>query len=293
MLHKTLAAKATATTERGEFSAIAAAYTVDRVKDRIIPGAFEKTIAQWRSSGKRIPLHWDHKAGPENIIGSVDPARMQEKPGEGLYVEGALDLEGSEKAREAWRLMKSGAMALSFGYLTPRERKAAGGINELLEIDLFEITVAPHPVNPDTRFIELKSADEQREEADRVAREAEEAQIPEVPEAPPEEKAAAPDLGKELQEVKDRLAQTEQTLQDLLKEKADGVAQETKSRATDPLRNRADDIALQHLSDGMSRQKPPTQKAAPKPEPSLSLKELKQRCRDQMLAQLSGEETLS
>jgi HK97 family phage prohead protease len=292
MLHKTLAAKATTTTERGEFTAIAAAYTVDRVNDRIIPGAFKGTIERWRESGKRIPLHWDHKAGPENIIGYVDPARMEERPAEGLYVEGALDLEGSEKAREAWRLMKSGTMALSFGYLTPRERKAAGGINELLELDLFEITVAPHPVNPDTRFLSLKSAEEQREEADRVAREAEEAQIPEVPPAPPEEKALEPDFATELQEVKAQLAETRQLVEDLQK-KAEVVAQETKSRATDPLRTRADDIALQYLSDGMSRQKPPTHKSAAKPEPALSLKELKQRCRDQMLAQLSGEGTLS
>jgi Caudovirus prohead serine protease len=62
-------------TDLGEFTAIAAAYTVDRVKDRIVPGAFEKTIAQWQASGKRIPLHWDHRGDAANVIGSIDPCR--------------------------------------------------------------------------------------------------------------------------------------------------------------------------------------------------------------------------
>lgn len=52
----------------------AAGGAVDRVKDRIVPGAFEKTIAQWRASGKRIPVHWDHRGDAANVIGSIDPA---------------------------------------------------------------------------------------------------------------------------------------------------------------------------------------------------------------------------
>src|SRR3954468_3759778 len=59
LLHKTLEAKAT-TTDLGEFTAIVAAYTVDRTNERIIPGAFKGTIARWQASGKMIPLHWDH-----------------------------------------------------------------------------------------------------------------------------------------------------------------------------------------------------------------------------------------
>lgn len=46
-----LEAKATTTTDQGEFTAIAAAYTVDRVKDQIVYGAFTDTIAAWKASG--------------------------------------------------------------------------------------------------------------------------------------------------------------------------------------------------------------------------------------------------
>jgi hypothetical protein len=60
--HKRVDANARATTELGEFSAIAAAYSVDHQGDEIVPGAFAKTIDAWRESGKQIPLHWNHRA---------------------------------------------------------------------------------------------------------------------------------------------------------------------------------------------------------------------------------------
>jgi hypothetical protein len=38
----------------------------------------------------------------------------------GLYVEGKLDIEDSELAREAWRSLKRNRIGLSFGYLITR-----------------------------------------------------------------------------------------------------------------------------------------------------------------------------
>jgi HK97 family phage prohead protease len=143
-------------TDLGEFTAIAAAYTVDRVKDRIVPGAFEKTIAQWRASGKRIPVHWDHCGDAANVIGSIDPAPSA-KLDQGLYVEGKLDLQASEVAREAWRSMKNDAVSLSFGYVALKSRRR-GVINDLPELDLFEVSIVPHPANPDTRVLRMKAA---------------------------------------------------------------------------------------------------------------------------------------
>jgi HK97 family phage prohead protease len=156
MQHLAVKAAVSEVTDRGEFSAIAAAYTVDRVKDRIVPGAFEKTIAQWQASGKRIPLHWDHRGDAANVIGSIDPAATRELD-QGLYVEGKLDLQDSEVAREAWRSMKNDAVSLSFGYVTHKTRRR-GGINDLLELDLFEVSIVPHPANPDTRVLSMKAA---------------------------------------------------------------------------------------------------------------------------------------
>ena len=44
-------------TDLGEFEAIAATYDIDRVNDQVVFGAFGKTIAAWRASGKRLPVH--------------------------------------------------------------------------------------------------------------------------------------------------------------------------------------------------------------------------------------------
>ena len=64
MEHLTLKATTTvdAGVDTGEFSALVAAFNnVDRGGDVIRPGAFKKTLARWRSSGKRIPVVWSHR----------------------------------------------------------------------------------------------------------------------------------------------------------------------------------------------------------------------------------------
>lgn len=156
MDHKTLEVKATTTTDLGEFTALAAAYTLDRMGERIVPGAFKGTIEAHRARDKSIPLHWDHSAAAEDIIGTVDPADMRETE-DGLEVKGQLDLEESSVAKDAWRLMKKNAVGLSFGYMVLEDRKGADGVRELTAVDLFEITITPAPANPDTRFMDLKN----------------------------------------------------------------------------------------------------------------------------------------
>lgn len=163
--HIIVEAKA-ATTDQGSFVAIAAAYSVDRVGDRIMPGAFAKTIAQWQASGKSVPLHWNHQGEPEDIIGTVDPHSMEETDA-GLKVAGQLDLANSPKAKEAWRAMQTGSMSLSFGYMVTEEKQAKDA-NELHEIDLFEVSVVPGPANADTRFLSLKSLPREDLEAKRT-----------------------------------------------------------------------------------------------------------------------------
>jgi HK97 family phage prohead protease len=158
MQHLTVKAAATAT-DLGWFSAIAAVFgNVDRDGDRIVKGAFATSIEAWQHAGRTVPLHWNHSADPDDIVGSVDPRSMVETD-EGLVVEGQLDLDGSDRAREAWRAMKTGSIGLSFGYLTQKHRKAADGANELLAIDLFEISLTPRPSNPSTAVLSMKSAD--------------------------------------------------------------------------------------------------------------------------------------
>jgi HK97 family phage prohead protease len=157
LLHKTAPTATETTTDRGEFTALAAAYTVDRANEQIRRGAFQKTIARWQAADRPLPLHWDHQAEPESIIGVIDPASLRETD-EGLFVKGHLDLEGSAKAREVWRLVKAGSVALSFGYLVEDSVKRDDGVRELRSLDLFEVSIVAAPANPSTRVLSTKAA---------------------------------------------------------------------------------------------------------------------------------------
>ncbi|MEK6251853.1 MAG: HK97 family phage prohead protease [Actinomycetota bacterium] len=158
MQYKTTTVDANPTTDQGEFSAIAAAWTTDRQNERIVPGAFASTISYWQQSGKSIPLHWNHESGAEAIIGTVDPFSMAETD-QGLHVAGEMDINDSKMAREAWRSVKRNRVGLSFGFLTTDQRKGADGVTELTSLDLYEISLTPSPANQDTRILSTKAAD--------------------------------------------------------------------------------------------------------------------------------------
>jgi HK97 family phage prohead protease len=224
----TVKAVATAV-EHGSFTAIAAAYTIDRDNEFIRPGAFEKTIAAWRSRGSLLPLHWAHKGEPENIIGAVDPGTMEEVD-DGLYVEGKLDLEESTTAKEAWRLVKSGTVGLSFGFLGTVGPERKDGTREIVEIDLFEVSLTPAPANPDTKILSWKSVDpppdpeELRKQSQQIQRDLVERQLPEVeaPEVPPEDPPEVVELKAQVETLEQRLAEAmaepEKTQEELRKE---------------------------------------------------------------------------
>jgi HK97 family phage prohead protease len=145
MEHLTKAAT-TVARDLGQFTAIAAAYSVDRQGERISPGAFghtNKRGEKWQAH----PVQWDHARVASAVIGSIDPATMHERP-DGLFVEGQLDLEDSEVAREAWRSVKRNRIGLSFGYLVVDQHEA-DGVKVLDALDVIEITLtAEVPADP-------------------------------------------------------------------------------------------------------------------------------------------------
>jgi HK97 family phage prohead protease len=76
---------------------------------------------------------------------------------QGLYVEGKLDIEDSELAREAWRSVKRNRVGLSFGYLVESEGTGEDGVKELHSLDIFEVTLTAQPANADARVLSTKS----------------------------------------------------------------------------------------------------------------------------------------
>ena len=119
----------------GTFSAMVAVYgNVDLQGDRIVEGAFDRSIKEWQASGDPIPVIWSHNwADPAAHIGYVDPNNMESTP-EGLKVTGRLDVE-EPFAGKVHRLMKERRVKqLSFAYDVRDEKLAKDGANELLEL---------------------------------------------------------------------------------------------------------------------------------------------------------------
>jgi hypothetical protein len=266
MEHLLLKAATTATDE-GVFEAVISTATVDRDQDIVEPSAMLKALQKWAGIGKLVPLAWAHT---DTVVGHVDPA--------------------TERGDESWRLVKSGTLSFSFGYLIPKggAAKLPGGRFRIKELDVYEISVVPvGPANNDTRVLSFKSAEELREETKRVEREVEEQQIPDVPEPPEAPTEPEVDLVKELQEVKAQLAEMRAGLEDLTK-KADVADKGLGARSVDPLRQQADAVALEFASGDERLLHPPKTVAPKRPEPALSLKELRDRTRDELLGVLSG-----
>lgn len=153
--------------ESGTFSAtVAIFHNVDRGGDRILPGAFDATLKQWRDQGDPIPIILSHDwNNPWSHIGYVDPHDL-EPTGKGLLVKkGILDIGDNDVARQVHKLMKRRSLReFSFGYTVPSggERRTKEGVNELSALNLVEVGPTLKGMNPKTELHGVKSAIEQQ-----------------------------------------------------------------------------------------------------------------------------------
>ena len=107
----------------------------DRGGDVVRKGAFAASLAR----GAAVPLLWQHRAGA--VIGRV---QHLSEDGRGLRV--IAELGTGEDARRAARLIASGKLdGLSFGYRV-RAAGEAGGLRELTELELIEVSLVAEPM---------------------------------------------------------------------------------------------------------------------------------------------------
>lgn len=121
------------------FAGYAALFGVaDGAGDTIRPGAFAGTLAE----GAAIPLYWQHN--PRQRIGTVEALAEDRR---GLRVIARLD---SRQSRAADLLLRGEVSGLSFGYRARGYRRVPEG-RVLEEIDLLEVSLVSHPLQPGAR----------------------------------------------------------------------------------------------------------------------------------------------
>jgi HK97 family phage prohead protease len=130
--------------EEGVFEGYASKWgIVDQGGDFVSKGAFKKSV---KSTGvPRIKMLWQHD--PHQPIGMWSDVKEDDT---GLYVKGQLLLSVS-KGAEVNALMKAGIIeGLSIGYRTLKAtRDEKTGTRNLLEVELWEISVVTFPMLPE------------------------------------------------------------------------------------------------------------------------------------------------
>jgi HK97 family phage prohead protease len=131
----------------GSFTGLGAVYNVvDLGGDKILPGAFSRTLA----GSKQFPLLWQHS--PSDPIGSVKVTDSAQ----GLMVEGQL-LLSDPTAQKAYSFLKAGILkGLSIGYETVKA-SFVDDVRELSELKLWELSVVTFPMAQDAMVTGIKS----------------------------------------------------------------------------------------------------------------------------------------
>jgi HK97 family phage prohead protease len=156
----------------GEFEAIVSVFNnVDLGGDRVMPGAFTKSLARWQKSGDPIPVIWNHMwDNPDAHIGAINPADAEETDA-GLKVRGQIDLDNPFAAQVYRLLSQRRVKEFSFGYNVRDEKPDSRGVNELREVDIIEAGPTLKGMNPATELLAVKAlaAADDPTDSDRLA----------------------------------------------------------------------------------------------------------------------------
>lgn len=139
--------------ETGVFSGYASVFgNIDAYGDMVMPGAFAKSLAS-----KMPALLWQHDT--YEPIGVWQELKEDKK---GLFATGQLLVDGVTRAKEAYSLLRAGALnGLSIGYMLNEYEWVKTDDEEfrkLTEIDLWEVSLVTFPANDEARISDVKEA---------------------------------------------------------------------------------------------------------------------------------------
>ena len=130
---------------------------VDRGGDRILAGAFRKSLDRYRKLGRPIKMFYQHDSN--EIIGGF-PIESIKETEYGLQVEGQINLN-VQRGKEAYALAKQGVLTdFSIGY-TVDDYEINGGVRDLKSLELWEISMVGEPMNELARITSIKSNEAQ------------------------------------------------------------------------------------------------------------------------------------
>ena len=127
----------------------------DSEADVVAPGAFATSLKEWENSRHALPLLWQHdRAQPIGVW------TFMKEDATGLFVRGRLFINDVAKAKEAYALVKNGALSgLSIGYRPEQAiRDTKRGVRILERVKLFEISLVTFPACNEARISAVKGA---------------------------------------------------------------------------------------------------------------------------------------
>lgn len=127
---------------------------VDSYREIVAPGAFAASLAARSTSGRKLPVLWQHRS--DQPLGVYEVAQ---EDATGLYLEGRLLVDDVVQAREAHALMKAGALTgLSIGYYVQADAyDEKERIRTLTKLALEETSLVTFPANDAARVESVKS----------------------------------------------------------------------------------------------------------------------------------------
>jgi HK97 family phage prohead protease len=150
----------------GELEGFAAVFnTVDLGGDIILPGAFKKTLSDWKRAKGRIPLVDGHlSSSSQTLLGSV--VRAEERTAgdpKGLWFRAKFSSDADSQTVRT-KALEGHLNGVSIGYLpvpggvTFKQGGDGEPVRVLSELKLFEISLTPVPMHPDARLTGVKAA---------------------------------------------------------------------------------------------------------------------------------------
>lgn len=154
MNHKSFEFDVKSVDDAGTFTGYGSVFDfVDHGNETVVKGAFSESLSAREAKGRKIPILWQHRSGEP--IGVYDSVK---EDGTGLMMTGRLLINEVQRAREAYALLKAGAVSgLSIGYQVLKDAVDNKGVRHLKQLDLHETSIVTFPMNDSARIESVKS----------------------------------------------------------------------------------------------------------------------------------------